>query len=108
MLLPGGLVRGGALKRRTRLREPDGELELLVSETPRRAGSFHAGVSRVLAAIVEDLDGEALDCDAAHELCVADRQFLMHRLAALLGMSHRWIATACARCAAPFELEVEL
>jgi len=48
MLLPGGLLRHGELKRRVRLRELDGFLELLIADAPRRTGSFHDGVSRVL------------------------------------------------------------
>lgn len=108
MRLPGGLLRGGELKRRLRLREPDGELELLIAETPRRARSLQDGVSRVVSAVVEDLDGETLSYQSAHDLCVADRQFIMHRASALLGMAHQWIATSCAQCDAPFELEVDL
>lgn len=108
MLLPGGLLRGGALKRRLRLREPDGALEFLIAETPRRSSSFQDGVSRVLAAAVEELDGEPLTCESARELCVADRQFLMHRLSGLLGMAHQWIATTCLRCESKFELEVDV
>jgi hypothetical protein len=40
MLLPGGLMHGGELRRRLRLREPDGELELFIAEAPRLASSF--------------------------------------------------------------------
>ena len=35
MLLPGGLLRHGELKRRVRLRELDGFLELLIADAPR-------------------------------------------------------------------------
>lgn len=108
MLLPGGLLRGGELRRRVRMREPDGALELLISEAPRRAGSFHDGVSRVLGALVGDLEGEAFGYETAHELCIADRQFLMHRATTLLGMAHRWISTVCDDCHTRFDLEVDL
>jgi hypothetical protein len=108
MRLPGGLVRDGELKREVRLREPDGELELLIGEASRRARSFQAGVSRVLAGVVEELDGAPLELAAAHELCVADRQFLMQRASQLLGLGHQWLTTSCLACAAPFEVEVDL
>jgi hypothetical protein len=106
MLLPGGLLRGGDLRRRVRLREPDGMLELLIADSPRRVGSFHGAVGHVLSALVADIDGEALGYEAAQGLCVADRQFLMHRATSVLGMAHHWIATSCAACGIRFELEV--
>jgi hypothetical protein len=107
MLLPGGVLRGGQLRRRVRLREPDGALELLIAEAPARSGSFHAGVSRVLGALVADVDGEAFGYEQAQALCVADRQFLMHRATTLLGMAHHWISTSCVDCGSRFELEVD-
>ncbi len=107
MLLPGGLLRGGELRRLVRLREPDGVLELLIAEAPRRAGSFHDGVSRVLGALVDDVGGESFGYEAAQDLCVADRQFLMHRATTVLGMAHHWISTSCVECGIRFELEVD-
>jgi hypothetical protein len=90
-----------------RLREPDGALELLIAEAPRRSGSFHDGVSRVLGALIDDVDGGSFGYEAAQELCVADRQFLMHRATTLLGMAHHWISTSCVDCTTPFDLEVD-
>ena len=107
MLLPGGLLRGGELRRRVRLCEPDGALELLIADAPRRAGSFHDGVSRVLGALVDDVDGESFGYEAAQNLCVADRQFLMHRATTMLGMAHQWIPTSCVECGIKFQLEVD-
>jgi hypothetical protein len=89
------------------LREPDGVLELLIAEALRRAGSFHEGVSRVLGALVDDVDDEPFGYEAAQDLCVADRQFLMHRATAMLGMAHHWISTLCVECSTRFELEVD-
>jgi hypothetical protein len=108
MRLPGGLLHAGALKRELRLREPDGELELLIAEAPRRARSFHDAVSRVLSAAVEDLDGSALSHAHAHELCVGDRQFLMQRVSVLLGNARQWLEASCPECEKPFEVEVDL
>jgi len=107
MLLPGGLLRGGELRRRVRMREPDGALELMITEASRRAGSFYDSISCVLGALVGDLEGEAFGYEAAQELCIADRQFLMHRATALLGMAHRWISTVCEGCHTRFDLEVD-
>src|SRR5262249_48194478 len=107
MRLPGGLLRGGELRRRVRLREPDGALERLIAEAPRRSGSFHDGVSRVLGALVDDIDGGSFGYEAAQDLCVADRQFLMHRATAVLGMAHHQFTTSCADCGTPFDLAVD-
>ena len=107
MLLPGGLLRHGELRRRVRLREPDGFLELLIAEAPRGTGSFHDGVSRVLGALVDDVEGESFGYEAAGDLCVADRQFLMHRATTALGMTHHWISTSCVECSTTFEVEVD-
>jgi hypothetical protein len=107
MLLPGGLLRDGVLKRRVRLREPDGALELLIAEAPSRARSFQDGVGHVIAALVEGVEGESLGHEDAQALCVADRQFLMHRATSVLGMAHHWLTTACPQCHAVFELEVD-
>jgi hypothetical protein len=107
MRLPGGLLRDGKLRRRVRLREADGFLELLIAEAPRRRGSFHDGVSRVLGALVNDVEGESFGYETAGDLCVADRQFLMHRATTVLGMAHHWISTSCVECSARFEVEVD-
>jgi hypothetical protein len=107
MLLPGGLLRHGELKRRVRLRELDGFLELLIADASRHTGSFHDGVSRVLGGLVDDVEGESFGYEAAGDLCVADRQFLMHRATTLLGMAHHWIATECVECSTRFEVEVD-
>jgi len=107
MLLPGGLLRHGELRRRVRLRELDGFLELLIADAPRHTGSFHDGVSRVLGGLVDDVEGESFGYEAAGDLCVADRQFLMHRATTLLGMAHHWISTSCVACSTRFEVEVD-
>jgi hypothetical protein len=107
MLLPGGLLRHGELRRRVRLRELDGFLELLIADAPRHTGSFHDGVSRVLEGLVDDVEGESFGYEAAGDLCVADRQFLMHRATTLLGMAHHWISTSCVECSTRFEVEVD-
>jgi hypothetical protein len=107
MRLPGGLLRGGELRRRVQLREPDGALELVIAETSRRSGSFHDGISRVLGALVDDIDGESFGYEAAQDLCVADRQFLMHRATAVLGMAHHRFTTSCTDCGTRFDLVVD-
>jgi hypothetical protein len=108
MLLPGGLLRGGELRRQVTLRPLDGELELLIAETRTRAGQFQQAVSQVLAGAIEELDGEAMTPTVAGELCVADRQFLMRQLACALGLGRHWLSVSCTHCSQTFDVEIDL
>jgi hypothetical protein len=107
MQLPGGLIRAGERVRQVRLRDPDGELTLRIAEIGREALDLHEGVSRVLALAVE-LGGEAISTQTAGELCVADRQFLMQRLACRLGLGQSWRSIECAGCHQRFDFSVDL
>jgi hypothetical protein len=46
--------------------------------------------------------------DAAHvaDLCVADRQYLMMRLASMLNGEQMWLKVDCGHCEAPFDVEL--
>jgi len=62
-----------------RLREPDGVLELLIAEALGRAGSFHDGVGPRAWRRWSMTSTASRWVRGAQDLCVADRQFLMHR-----------------------------
>lgn len=104
--LPGGLFRDGQRLRSVRMREPCGDLELSLAEGP--GDRVPRRVSRALAAAVEHIDGVGATPEVVGELCVADRQFLMHRLAERLGFGNRWLTTQCGSCASPFDFPIEL
>ncbi|NPC45829.1 hypothetical protein D7X99_13100 [Corallococcus sp. AB032C] len=106
MLLPGGLLRAGALRRQFSFREPDGVLELELSELARGRGSLPRKVSRVLAAALEHVGGAPVDGVLAGELCVADRQFLMRGLERLLGLERSWHTVVCGACGERFDFEL--
>lgn len=108
MLIPGGLVRDSARRRRAAWRPLDGRLELAVAEQGASGESLPVRVSAAIAAALEHIDGEPVSIALAGELCVADRQFLMHRLAELFGMGHTWQTVICARCAERFDFDVRL
>jgi len=106
MDLPGGLWRAGAVRRDFGFRPPTGALELAVSEAAAAPAGTAARVSAVLSAALDTLGGEPASGAAVGALCVADRQFLMHRLGEHLGVEAQWLTARCLRCGAPFDFSV--
>lgn len=107
MLLPGGMVRSGARLRTYGFKPLTGELELALSE-PGDHISMPRRVTFVLAAALAHIGGQPVAPDDIGDLCVADRQFLMHRLAEHLGMPSRWLVGTCAACGEPFDLGIDV
>ncbi|MFY0568253.1 hypothetical protein ACN28E_31080 [Archangium lansingense] len=108
MLLPGGLFRDGALRRHFRFKPVSGELELAIAESAQAGGPLPHRVSLVLGVALEQVGGEPGSPEVAAELCVADRQFLMQRLAILLGMERSWRTVACQGCGRHFDFPLDL
>jgi hypothetical protein len=106
MKLPGGILRSGEVRRQFRFRELDGALELGVAELAGRDTPLPRRVSRVLAAVLEQVGGEPVDEALAGQLCVADRQFLMRGLERLLGRERPWRAVMCGACHERFDFEL--
>jgi hypothetical protein len=107
-MLPGGLLRAGELRREVKLEVPTGYLELTIAEAVPASTSLPVRVNAVLARAVAAIGGEPATGEIAEELCVADRQFLMHRIAELLGAGDRWITTTCSACGEPFDFMVRV
>lgn len=110
-MLPGGLWESETRHRSYAFKPLTGHLELAISEgaTDRSNGvaaTLPERVSRILAAAVSDVGGLPLTVERAQELSVADRQFLMRRLAALLGRDDVWLSASCAACEERFDLFV--
>jgi hypothetical protein len=108
MRLPGGLWRGGERRRSLRWRPLDGRLELSMAEAGTRPGSTPERVGFALAAALEMVGDEPVTESLVGELCVGDRQFLMHRLAERLGLGCPWLTETCHRCQERFDFEVRL
>jgi len=106
MLLPGGLWEDGRNQRDFAFKPPNGEVELVVAEASQTGASLPAQVTAVLSACLSRLGDHAPTPDRAAALCIADRQFLMRRLAALLGGDHVWQNTHCSACDAIFDFQV--
>lgn len=107
MLLPGGLLRAGERRRDAALRRVDGRVELAVAELGADL-RLPARVSAVLAVALEHVGGLPPTPELLGELCVADRQFLMHRLAERLGMGEPWLSVDCVACGERFDFQVHL
>ncbi len=106
MQLPGGLWEGRKTCRDFAFKPPDGELELTVAEAGLSGASLPAQVTAVLAAGLGRLGAEPVTRERAAALCIADRQFLMRQLAALLGSDQVWQSARCDRCDAVFDVPV--
>jgi hypothetical protein len=103
--LPGGRPLNGGLERRARFRPLTGRIEQALIEF--RANLDRPGyVTAVLAAALERIGTQAADAGCITDLCVADRQYLMVRLAALLEGEQMWLKVGCGHCQALFDVDV--
>ena len=103
--LPGGLPRKGYIERRARFHSLTGSIEQQLIETAvdtDRPGYVTSVLNSVLASIGED----SADSARIASLCVADRQYLMLRLAALLDGEQMWLKVACSHCESFFDVDL--
>jgi hypothetical protein len=105
-MMPGGLWRHDECRRDWSFRTLTGEVELSILEAGRDRRSVPQQVTAVLSAALAELGGAAVQPDTVRALSVADRQFLMRRLAVEIGMEESWIAVTCPACGAAFDLPV--
>jgi predicted RNA-binding Zn-ribbon protein involved in translation (DUF1610 family) len=105
-MMPGGLWRHGECRRDWSFRTLTGEVELSILEAGRDRRSVPQRVTAVLSAALAELGGAAAQPDTVRALSVADRQYLMRRLAVEIGMEESWIAASCPSCGAAFDLPV--
>jgi hypothetical protein len=103
--LPGGLAREGSLEKRVRFRTLTGRFEQALLEADSGAGRA-AYVTKVLSSALDSIGGEPADEEMTSRLCMADRHYLMLRLAAMLHGEHMWLNVMCSGCRALFDVEV--
>jgi hypothetical protein len=108
-MLPGGLWEGETRHRSYAFQALTGHLELAIAEGAAGRGdgvaaSLPARVSSILATVVAEVGGLPLTVDRADALSVADRQFLMRQLAALLGRDDVWLSADCGACRERFDV----
>lgn len=102
--LPGGLLENGCVERRARFRQLTGHLESALIELDKNT-SRPSYVSSVLALALESIGSHTVDVKRVSSLCVADRQFLMLRLAAMLSGEQQWLKVTCGHCKAFFDVD---
>lgn len=108
-MLPGGLWEGETRHRSYAFQALTGRLELAIAAGAAGRGegvaaSLPERVSRILTTSVAEVGGLPLTADRAEALSVADRQFLMRQLAALLGRDDVWLSADCGACEERFDV----
>lgn len=106
MGLPGGVWRHGRWRRDFAFRPMDGEVELELEEAAESDGPVPARVTLALAAALDRVGGEAASPALVRDLSVADRQYLVRRLATLLGRDGLWLTATCGACGHAFDFHV--
>jgi len=104
--LPGGLAEKGRVQHQAGFRPLTGRIELaLIELNKERDRSSY--VTAVLNSVVESIGNQPISSERASNLCIADRQYLMLRLAALLNGEQMWLKAYCGHCEAPFDIDVQ-
>ena len=106
VILPGGLPKYGCIERQTRFRPLTGRIEQELIEFG--TGLDRAGyVTAVLGSALDSIGNQPADAGCITDLCVADRQYLMLRLGALLDGEQMWLKVGCGHCDAIFDVDVK-
>lgn len=103
--LPGGLLEDGCIQRNARFRPLTGRIEQTLIESAANLDR-PAYVTFVLSEVLDVIGESAIDAEMVSRLSVADRQYLMLRLAALLNGEQMWLKVDCGHCDAPFDVEL--
>ncbi|QSV45782.1 hypothetical protein [Geobacter benzoatilyticus] len=106
MGLPGGILHDGARRRDFAFRHLTGAVELALAEAAGAGATLPAKVTAALAAALEHVGGKPPVPETVSGLAVADRQFLMGRLATGLGLGESWLTARCGRCGERFDFSV--
>ncbi len=104
-LLNGDLLNGGRIERHSEFRPLTGRLEqeLIELETQMDRPGY---VTAVLDSVLDNIGNQSADSATAAKLCVADRQYLMLRLAAMLSGDQMWLNVSCGQCDAMLDVDV--
>ncbi len=103
--LPGGLSKNGNIQRRAKFLPLTGRVEQALIEFGMVVNRPEY-VTSVLTSVLDCIGDQKVDVECVSDLCVADRQYLMLRLAAILDGEQMWLKVTCAHCDALFDVEV--
>jgi len=103
--LPGGLLTNGNLLRMATFQPITGKIEqaLIDLDDTRYKHDYVTQVLSTVLARIEDLN---VNQECVLQLCMADRQYLMLRLAATLNGEQVWLKATCAKCGGLFDVEI--
>lgn len=105
--LPGGYWDGQNLLRNYSFRSLTGQVELdIVEALADKSAQLPALVTSVLLAAIESVEGRKPTRDIVHNFSVADRQFLMRKLAIMLGYDSYWFSKGCSACDEEFDFQI--
>ncbi len=105
VILPGGLLKNECIERQARFRPLTGRIEQALIEFEMGLGR-PGYVTAVLGSALDSIGNQPADAGRVADLCVADRQYLMLRLAAMLDGEQMWLKVGCGHCEALFDVEV--
>lgn len=108
MQLPGGIWHNGDRHRDFAFKPLTGVVELNIINTSTCEGSLPGLVTATLATALEHVGGKMPTPEHLERLCVADRQFLMQRLAINQKMDDLWLTSSCAKCKCDFDFFIKL
>ncbi len=104
-VIPGGLPNNGYIDRQVRFLPLTGRIEQTLIDCGRNLDR-PGYVTAVLASVLDSIGRQPVDAGRVADLCVADRQYLMLRLAAMLDGEQMWLKVDCAHCDSLFDVEV--
>ena len=104
--LPGGLAGHGRIERQARFHPLSGRIEQSLIESADQQDR-PAYVTAVLSHALESIGDHPADADTVSRLTVADRQYLMLRLGAMLNGEQLWLKVECVHCQSLFDVEVQ-
>ena len=106
VILPGGLPNKGRIERHAQFRPITGRIEQrLIELSPNLEPTEY--VSEVLGASLARIGNVEANAENVSNLCVADRQYLMLRLVAMLAGEQMWLKLGCCHCDALFDVETK-
>ena len=104
--LPGGLSNNGNVQRQAKFLPLTGQMEQALIEYGLVLNRPEY-VTSVLSSVLDCIGDQKVDTECVSDLCVADRQFLMLRLAAILDGEQMWLKVGCSHCDALFDVDVQ-
>ena len=106
IILPGGLLQNGSVERQASFHPLTGSIEQACIGSAAEFDRPHY-VTAVLDSVLDRIGNRPADIRRVADLCVADRQYLMLRLAAMLAGEQMWLKVDCRHCQVLFDVDVQ-